>query len=936
MSHEAEQAIRIEPLPPDVSIEFLAALPVELRVEVLEQARREARRNAAPAAAGAAGAGAGAGPGPGPGPAAPPSAAAAAAAAAAVMDAMMPGLGGEDMRLDLLFGGGGPGGALIGQVDRVPMGRMMGMMMNNHNNPLNNHHHHRRGVHAANANQQPRVSKALMQMVKEVGHEDLPGEPLVPASGLVPLVRLLSFSTPTPRLNSIFSVVAKHAETRGALVKMLLDLVFDPLQTPTTWHRALFHLASLAKGNPRVADLLCLRGLDGGAAASSSSTPPALVSLLGLLGRPAFVEHRRIAELLILLVSVALSSARAKHPDKSAEVLKRRAEERASRLVLSSSDASHLLATLDADVESGTLSRFTLRAVNSLLSAISGGGAEQVAAVSGSLVSAMQAMAEARAAAAEAELGQLHAHLSRSDLEATPLPAPTRTGLRLCRLLRCLRSVLAHGEPRAAVEWAPLRGLWAALGRVLSLVEAGAVKITSSRSPAVVATLPYIEALFFAHAPSVSQLTAEPDNPFPGELARFVETYCKATINVLVKDRPQLVEPDGCLHSIAFLQRVLDFDVKRLIFRSRVRKLTAGRPRGTLRLHVRRSHLFEDTFQQTRGRTAEEMRGKLQVEFMDEQGIDAGGLSREFFSVLAREIFNPGYALFCPSAHDSLTFQPNMQSYINPDHVAYFHFIGRIIAKALTDGFLLDAHFTRSFYKHLLGRGVTFDDLEAVDPAFHKSLKWMLDNPIEGVIDMNFTAELDRFGVTEVVELKPGGKDIQVDDSNKAEYVALVVDHRLTTAIRTQIDAFVRGFRELAPPHLTQPFSEQELELLISGLPDIDVHDLRANTEYTGYTATSPVIIWFWEVVAALSSEDKAHLVQFVTGTSKVPLDGFKSLQGMNGPQKFNIQRIADPSRLPSAHTCTNQLDLPPYSSRDELRDKLIMAIRDKSGFGLV
>lgn len=74
-------------------------------------------------------------------------------------------------------------------------------------------------------------------------------------------------------------------------------------------------------------------------------------------------------------------------------------------------------------------------------------------------------------------------------------------------------------------------------------------------------------------------------------------------------------------------------------------------------------------------------------------------------------------------------------------------------------------------------------------------------------------------------------------------------------------------------------FNDHELELLISGLPEIDVADLRANTEYTGYTAASTVVQWFWEIVSALDKEDLALLVQFVTGTSKVPLDGFKALQ---------------------------------------------------------
>ena len=300
-------------------------------------------------------------------------------------------------------------------------------------------------------------------------------------------------------------------------------------------------------------------------------------------------------------------------------------------------------------------------------------------------------------------------------------------------------------------------------------------------------------------------------------------------------------------------------------------------------------------------------------------------------------MFNPNYALFRNSAQSSVTFQPNRFSYVNPDHLAYFTFVGRVIGKALYDGQLLDAHFTRSFYKHILGHKVNFSDLEALDPDFHSSLRWALENSIEGVLDLDFSTEVDRFGLTEQVDLKPDGRNIPVTDENKHEYVALMTEMRLTTAIRQQIDAFLRGFRELIPADMISIFDAEELELLISGLPDIDILDLRANTLYSGgYTATSPQIKWFWEVVTDFDSADKAKLVQYVTGTSKVPLEGFKSLQGMQGPQKFTITKsFQSTDHLPAAHTCFNSIDLPVYESREQLRERLMFAITETSGFAL-
>lgn len=131
-------------------------------------------------------------------------------------------------------------------------------------------------------------------------------------------------------------------------------------------------------------------------------------------------------------------------------------------------------------------------------------------------------------------------------------------------------------------------------------------------------------------------------------------------------------------------------------------------------------------------------------------------------------------------------------------------------------------------------------------------------------------------------------------------------------------------------------FDEQELELLISGMPDIDLDDWKSNTEYRNYTAASPQIKWFWRAVRSFDAEEKAKLLQFATGTSKVPLNGFKELVGMHGVSKFTIHRdYGSKDRLPSSHTCFNQIDLPEYSSYETLRGSLLMAITEgREGFG--
>lgn len=316
--------------------------------------------------------------------------------------------------------------------------------------------------------------------------------------------------------------------------------------------------------------------------------------------------------------------------------------------------------------------------------------------------------------------------------------------------------------------------------------------------------------------------------------------------------------------------------------------------------------------------------------------MDAGGLTREWYSVLAREIFNPDYALFISSG-DMVTFQPNPRSYLEPQHLSYFKFVGRIIGKAICDNQLLDAHFTRSFYKHILGASVTFHDLEAIEPEYYKSLKQMLETPLDLIgVELTFTAETDNFGVVETSDLVPNGSNIDVTDENKHDYVRLLAHHRMTTSIKVQIDAFLEGFHELVPPEMISIFDAQELELLISGLPDIDLDDLRSHTDYHGYKATDNTITSFWKVLREFSKEEKAAFLQFVTGTSKVPLDGFQALHGSDGVKLFNIHKaFTGEHMLPCAHTCFNQLDLPEYSTEDILREKMLVAIKEGSeGFG--
>jgi len=418
-------------------------------------------------------------------------------------------------------------------------------------------------------------------------------------------------------------------------------------------------------------------------------------------------------------------------------------------------------------------------------------------------------------------------------------------------------------------------------------------------------------------------------------LLEFISTN-KVLLNALLRSTPGLLDKGlRAMVQIPRCRSFLDFDVKRHWFKQQVRKLRshASRRHGSLRLQIRRQYVFEDAYRQLSLRTADEMRGRLHITFVNEEGVDAGGLSREFFGILAKEMFNPNYALFT-STEDGCTFQPNPHSSINREHLDYFRFVGRIVGKAVADGFLLDAHFTRSLYKHMLGIKPTYHDMQAIDPDYYKNLKMVLDYKLEDIgLDLTFSTVTHWFGRSQVVDLVPDGRNIPVTDEDKEKYVSLVCQHRMTSAIDKQIKAYLEGFYDLVKPGLISIFTPKELELLISGMPEIDILDLKKNTDYNGYRVTDKQIGWFWNIMFSLSKSDKAAFLQFVTGSSKVPLNGFSELQGMRGTQKFAIHKVGGVAgSLMSAHTCFNSLDLPLYDSEESMREKLLYAIKEGGG----
>ncbi|KAG9478699.1 hypothetical protein GDO78_012386 [Eleutherodactylus coqui] len=254
-----------------------------------------------------------------------------------------------------------------------------------------------------------------------------------------------------------------------------------------------------------------------------------------------------------------------------------------------------------------------------------------------------------------------------------------------------------------------------------------------------------------------------------------------------------------------------------------------------VKITVSRQTLFEDSFQQIMALKPYDLRRRLYVMFRGEEGLDYGGLAREWFFLLSHEVLNPMYCLFEYAGKSNYCLQINPASTINPDHLSYFCFIGRFIAM------------------------------------------------------------------------------VRVEEQTKA---------------------FLDGFNAVVPLQWLQYFDEKELEVMLCGMQEVDLSDWQRNTVYRHYTRNSKQIIWFWQFVKEMDNEVRLRLLQFVTGTCRLPLGGFAELMGSNGPQKFCIEKVGKETWLPRSHTCFNRLDLPPYKSYEQLKEKLLFAIEETEGFG--
>ncbi|KAG7388711.1 hypothetical protein PHYPSEUDO_011904 [Phytophthora pseudosyringae] len=371
------------------------------------------------------------------------------------------------------------------------------------------------------------------------------------------------------------------------------------------------------------------------------------------------------------------------------------------------------------------------------------------------------------------------------------------------------------------------------------------------------------------------------------------------------------------------------FRRKRFRFHREVRQRMQGLNFGsTMKIELRRESMFEGTLKYFEPLTKSDLVAKPKISFENEPGIDSGGLSKDWFLQVSKLATHKDRQLF--KLCDEGLFAVDISSSQLPNFAQQYKFLGKFIAKAIFDRQTLDLPLCDVFYKRLLQLPTGMDDLHQMDSQYHKSLVWMLENDIEDVIDETFSVEVEGAGKKPViVDLKENGRDIPVTDVNKQEYVNLVEQWRTQFGAQAQMDTLVQGFTTLIPLSAIKVFEMAELKMLVNGKPTIDVEELRSCTVFQGgYDEHAQVVLWLWQALREFTTELRGHFLKFMTGTNKIPLDGFE-------PPLNLTKSDLDPQALPRTHTCFNQLVLPEYTSYETLVEKITFAITNAEGFEL-
>ncbi|KAK9290428.1 hypothetical protein L1049_008598 [Liquidambar formosana] len=368
----------------------------------------------------------------------------------------------------------------------------------------------------------------------------------------------------------------------------------------------------------------------------------------------------------------------------------------------------------------------------------------------------------------------------------------------------------------------------------------------------------------------------------------------------------------------------------------------------------------------------------LEVEYKEEVGTGLGP-TLEFYTLVSHEFQNSGMGMWREDHNSSSStksllagdsgvvvslfglFPRPWSPTVNASNetqfskvIKKFVLLGQVVAKALQDGRVLDLPFSKAFYKLILGQELCVYDIQSFDPELGRAVlefKAIVDRKrfLDSACGENTSSKFDScFRNTRIDDLcldftVPGYPDYvltsgdgyeMVNMSNLEEYVSLIVDATLSAGISRQVEAFKSGFNQVFPIKHLQVFTEEELERLLCGERDswAQSNELLDHIKFDhGYTVSSPPIINLLEIIQEFGHEQRRAFLQFVTGAPRLPPGGLASLNPKLTIVRKLCSKWAD-ADLPSVMTCANYLKLPPYTSKERMKEKLLYAITEGQG----
>lgn len=403
----------------------------------------------------------------------------------------------------------------------------------------------------------------------------------------------------------------------------------------------------------------------------------------------------------------------------------------------------------------------------------------------------------------------------------------------------------------------------------------------------------------------------------------------KKNNRVVWKREPKAYPSESTIQEIILMPpeliKIRPTEEKRIWFYSKIERIKKEGDNNGVILLIERANVSRGSFEQF-GSAKLDLKKDIYIHFIDEIAQDAGGLIREWFTLIIEHIFLLETGLFQKANVNELSYIINENSNkIKKNDLDWFYFCGQIFAKALFERIPIKGYLNNTILKHLLKQDIEYSDLQYFDSELWNSINYLRTTRVKEEDDFgNFTINNNGNNV----ELKKNGNNILIEESNKEEFIELFIDYHLRKKSQKQLNKFCEGFYSLIEPQFLAVFDLDELEFFICGDSELDLNDWKVNTDYRGlYNEHNQMVQWFWLAIEKLNEEEKRKFLQFCTGSTRVPVEGFKGLiSNSNKVCKFCIEPIKyigpDYSFI-KAHTCFNRIELPQYPSFDIMEQNI-------------